>query len=96
MKFSLPKLPFDPSVVLVQIAVLGDRVATLHKLAGPELRRLVDTHDLPHSTVNALLAYGDRFVKGMAIVKETVKQLAALVEGSPVESNPPLPVKKHD
>ena len=77
MKLSLPKLPFDPAAALARIAELRERLGSLHKLAGPELRQFLDTHDLPHATMNALLAYGERFVKGVASVKESVNQLAA-------------------
>jgi hypothetical protein len=82
MKIDIPKRVTDPAAAIAWIAELRERVTILHQLAGPDLRLLMDSHDFPFSTMNAVRKFGERLMKGIAILKETVAKLQELAVGN--------------
>jgi hypothetical protein len=82
MKINSHNLFNDPTSAIAQIAELRERVATLHQLVGPELRKVIDSHDFSFSTMNVIFNYGERLRESVAILKETVVKLHELATGT--------------
>ena len=90
MSRKLRKLLRDPEAARIAIAKfkeLRECVTELQKQVGPEFRKFVDTHDISFSTMNALVKFGEKLSKGVAIVKETVTELGELAEEDMSEPN---------
>jgi hypothetical protein len=73
----------DSELLLTRIAELRDRINVIHQLAGPDLRKFLDTYDFPFSTMNALLAFGQRLLKDVICAKELVAKLCGPSETIP-------------
>lgn len=57
------------------LAEFRGKLDAIHQLAVPELRTLLDTHDFPFSTTNAVLAFGRRLLKSVLDAKEALARL---------------------
>ncbi len=82
MKINSPNLFNNHDAAMAQMAELGEMVTTLHQLVGPELRKVIDSHDFSFSRMNVILKYGERLMQSVAILKETVVKLQALADRS--------------
>jgi hypothetical protein len=63
------------TILHTSITELRERINNIHQLAGPELRKFLDTYDFPFSTMNAILAFGRRLLKDVIDAKELVGNL---------------------
>jgi hypothetical protein len=63
-----------------------EQLGSLHDLAGPKLRMMIDSHDFPFSTLNAVEGYGKMLLKVVTVLRETATQLKeAMKDDSPKE-----------
>jgi hypothetical protein len=86
---NLRKMLQDPNATIARIAEIRKWVNALHRLVGPELRKVTDYHEIPFSTISDILKNGDRLLKGVAVIKETVAKLQELAEiNRPTDSQP--------
>lgn len=74
---------FDSNTLLTRITELREKINAIHQMAGPNLRKFLDTYDFPFSTMNALLAYGQRLPKDVVCAKELVAKLCEPSETIP-------------
>lgn len=76
MRLLIPKTP-------VSVSKLRERIGALHQSDDHALRQFLVTRRLPQSA-DALLALGDRLVRGAATVRDALRQLAAFPNPSDV------------
>jgi hypothetical protein len=69
----------NSNILPASITELREKINTLHQLAGPELRKCLDTYDFPFSTMNAVVAFGRRLLKDVIETKELVAKLCESV-----------------
>jgi hypothetical protein len=68
------------TILHTSITELRERINNIHQLAGPELRKFLDTYDFPFATMNAILAFGRRLLKDVIDAKELVGKLCERTE----------------
>ncbi len=67
--------PVEPGLVNRVAETLNEQLGNLHQLVGPELRKFIESHDLPFSTMNAIEKYGTRLLRVVNVLKETASKL---------------------
>lgn len=78
MIMNLRKLFDNPHAAIARIDEFREWVKTLNRLVGPELRKIIEYHDFPFSTMEDILKNGDRLMNGINIIMETVAKLQEL------------------
>jgi len=75
-----PPLENATTVQIASLTELREKINSVHQLAGPELRKFIDTYDFPFSTMSAILAFGRRLVKDVIDAKELAAKLCERTE----------------
>jgi hypothetical protein len=71
------------------VETVREPIVNLQQMVGPGLRELLDSRDMPFSTMNALHTYRERLVKSVAILKEAIVKLQELTEINPPTDTQP-------
>jgi hypothetical protein len=71
----------DPRAALAKFTELRERVAALRDQVGPELQKFACTYDLPFSTLNRLLEYGEKLLQKAVAVQQTIEAFAEIMNG---------------
>jgi hypothetical protein len=69
----------EPGSLVRIVEAIQEQLVSLHRLVGPDLRRLIDSVDMPSSTANVIQSYGSSLLKVVLVLKESAAKLVEAV-----------------